>query len=45
MVEEEGSSTSATSSERDTSNSSDYNAKGEESKGSELPVAFSVMKE
>ncbi len=45
MVEEEGSSTSATSSGRDTSNSSDYNSKGEESEGSELPVASSVMKE
>jgi hypothetical protein len=45
VVEEEGSSTSATSSERDTSNSSDYNSKGEESEGSELLVASSIMKE
>jgi hypothetical protein len=45
VVEEEGSSTSATSSERDTSNSSDYNSKGEELEGSELPVASSIMKE
>ncbi len=39
VVEEEGSSTSAASNEHDTSNSSDYNSKGEESEGSELPVA------
>jgi hypothetical protein len=45
VVEEEGLSTSATSNERDTSNSNDYNSKGEESKGSELPVTSSVMKE
>jgi hypothetical protein len=45
VVEEEGSSTSAASSEHDTFNSSDYDSKGEESKGSELPVASSVMKE
>ncbi len=45
VVEEEGSSTSATSSERDTSNSSVYNSKGEELEGSELLVASSVMKE
>jgi hypothetical protein len=45
VVEEEGSWTSATSSERDTSNSSDYNSKGEELEGSELPIASSVMKE
>jgi hypothetical protein len=45
VVEEEGSSTSVASSERDTSNSNDYNSKAEESKGFELPVASSVMKE
>ncbi|CAM6033058.1 unnamed protein product [Sphagnum compactum] len=45
VVEEEGSSTSAASSERDTSCSSDYNSKAEESEGFELPVASSVMKE
>ncbi len=45
VVEEEGSSTSAASSERDTSCSSDYNSRAEESEGSELPVASSVMKE
>jgi hypothetical protein len=45
VVEEEGSSTSAASSERDTSCSNDYNSKAEESKGSELPVTSSVMKE
>jgi hypothetical protein len=45
VVEEEGSSTSTTSSERDTSNSNDYNSKGEESEGSELPIASSIMKE
>jgi hypothetical protein len=45
VVEEEGSSTSAASSERDISNSSDYNSKGEESEGSKLQVASSVMKE
>jgi len=45
VVEKEGSSTSVASSERDTSNSSDYNSKGEESEGFELPVASSVMKE
>jgi hypothetical protein len=44
-VEEERSSTLVASSESDTSNSNDYNSKGEESKGSELPVASSVMKE
>ncbi len=45
VVEEEGSSTLATSSERDTSNSSNYNSKGEDLEGSELPVASSIMKE
>jgi cobalamin biosynthesis Mg chelatase CobN len=45
VVEEEGSSTSAASSEHDTSCSSDYNSKAEESEGSELPVASSVRKE
>jgi len=45
VVEEEGSSTSAASSERDTSCSSDYNSRAEESEGSKLPVASSVMKE
>jgi len=45
VVEEEGSSTSAASSERDTSCSNDYNSKVEESEGSKLPVASSVMKE
>jgi hypothetical protein len=45
VVEKEGSSTSAASSERDTSNSSDYDSKGEESEGSELPVASLVVKE
>jgi hypothetical protein len=45
VVEEEGPSTSATSSERDPSNNSDYNSKGEESEGSELPVTSLVMKE
>ncbi|CAK9855040.1 unnamed protein product [Sphagnum jensenii] len=45
VVEEEGSSTSAASSERDTSCSSDYSSRAEESEGSELPVASSVMKE
>jgi hypothetical protein len=45
VVEEEGLSTSATFSERDTSNSNDYNSKGKESEGSELSVAFSIMKE
>ncbi|KAH8930888.1 hypothetical protein BDL97_20G005300 [Sphagnum fallax] len=45
VVEEEGSSTSAASSERDTSCSSDYNSNAEESEGSELPVASSVTKE
>jgi len=45
VVEEEGSSTSAASSERDTSCSNDYNSKAEESEGSKLPVASSVMKE
>ncbi|CAN5972264.1 unnamed protein product [Sphagnum jensenii] len=45
VVEEEGSSTSAASSERDTSCSNDYNSKAEESDCSELPVASSVMKE
>ncbi len=45
VVEEEGSSTSEASSERDTSNSSNYDSKGEESEGSELPIASSIMKE
>ncbi len=45
VVEEEGSSTSAIFNEHDTSNSSDYNSKGEELEGSELPVASSIMKE
>jgi hypothetical protein len=45
VVEEEGSLTSVASSECDTSNNSDYNSKGEESKGSELLVASSIMKE
>jgi hypothetical protein len=45
VVEEDGSSTSAASSECDTSCSSNYNSKAEESEGSELPVASSVMKE
>jgi len=45
VVEEEGLSTSTTSSELDTSNSNDYNSKREESEGSELSVAFSIMKE
>jgi hypothetical protein len=44
-VEEGGSSTSAASNERDTSNNNDYNSKGEESQGSELPVASLIMKE
>jgi hypothetical protein len=44
-VEEEGLLISAASSERDTSNSSDYNSKTEELEGSELPVASSIMKE
>jgi len=39
VVEEEGSSTSAASREGDISNSSDYNSKGKESKGSKLLVA------
>jgi hypothetical protein len=45
VVEEEGSSTSAASSERDTSCSSNYNSNAEESEGFELPVASSIMKE
>jgi hypothetical protein len=45
VVEEEGSSTSTASSERDNSNNNDYNSKGKESKGFELPVTSSVMKE
>ncbi len=45
VEEEEGSSTSAASSERDTSCSNDYNSNAEESERSELPVASSVMKE
>ena len=45
VVEEEGSSTSVPSGERDTSCSSDYNSKAEESEGSELLVASLVMKE
>jgi hypothetical protein len=45
VVEEEGSLTSTASSERDTSNSSDYNSEAGELEGSELPVASSVMKE
>jgi len=45
VVEEEGSSPSATSSERDTSSNNDYNSKGEDSEGSKLLVASSVMKE
>jgi hypothetical protein len=45
VVEEEGSSTSAASSERDTSCSNDYNSRAEESEGYELRVASSVMKE
>ncbi len=45
VVEEEGSSTSVASSERDTSYSSDYNSKGEELEGYELLVASSVMEE
>jgi len=45
MAKEEGSSILAASNECDISNSNDYNSKGEESKGSELPVAFSIMKE
>jgi hypothetical protein len=45
VVEHERSSTSAASSERDTSNRYNYNSKGEESEGIELPIAFSVMKE
>jgi hypothetical protein len=45
VVEEEGSSTSVPSGERDTSCSSDYNSKAEESEGSKLLVAFSVMNE
>jgi hypothetical protein len=45
VVEEEGSSTSTASSERDTSNSIDYNLEAGESEGSKLPVASSVMKE
>jgi len=44
VVEEEGSSASTTSSECDTSSNNDYNSKGEESEGSKLPVASSVMK-
>jgi hypothetical protein len=45
VVEEEGSSTSVASSERDTSSSNDYNSKAGELEGSELPVTSSVMKE
>jgi len=45
VVEKEGSSTSTASSERETFNSNDYNSKGEESEGSKLPIASSVMKE
>jgi len=45
VVEEEGSSTLITSSECDTFSSNDYNSKGEESKVSKLPFAFSIMKE
>jgi hypothetical protein len=45
VVEKEGLSTSAASSERDTSNSSDYNSEAGESEAFELPVASSVMKE
>jgi hypothetical protein len=45
VVEEEGSSTSAASSERNISCSSDSNSKAEELEGSELPVASSVVKE
>jgi hypothetical protein len=45
VVEEEGSLASTASSERDTSSNNDYNSKGEESEGFELPVASSIMKE
>jgi hypothetical protein len=45
VVEKEGSSTTAASSEHDISNNNDYNSKGEESEGSELLVASLVMKE
>jgi len=45
VVEEEGLSTSTASNGRDISNSSNYNSKGEESEGSELPIASLVMKE
>jgi len=45
VVEEEGSLASIASSERDTFNSSIYNSKGEESKGSKLPMESLVMKE
>jgi hypothetical protein len=45
VVEKEGSLASAASSERDTSSNNDYNSKGEESEGFELPVASSIMKE
>jgi len=45
VVEEEGLLALATSNERDTSNSSNYNSKGEELEGFELPVASSVKKE
>jgi hypothetical protein len=45
VVEKEGLSTSTSSNERDTSDSSNYNSKGEELEDSELLVASSVMKE
>jgi hypothetical protein len=45
VVEEEGSSTSVASSERDISCNNDSNSKIEESEGSELLVASSVVKE
>jgi len=45
VVEEEGSSTLAASSEHDTSCNNDSNSKVEESEGFELPVASSIVKE
>ncbi len=45
MVEEEGLLASIASSEGDTFSSNVYNSKGEESKGSKLPIESLVMKE
>jgi len=45
VVEEEGSSTSVASSECDTSNSNDYDSKGEELEGLEPPITSLIMKE